>query len=325
MVTLDNIVKNVPEFNGDLEGNRIFYETARQGLARITEETTKFDLSLKAKTGYDNFILPPEEGDEATYRQGSASFTIKSERRIKRPAYKEVVVGLETHLQGIGFLAGTGRTIAHVAKKGNDYYIDAERLEEDFAILVHNALKPEVKHTITYEAIGILAKLAADPQSIVDICVPLDMSRYNREVAETYVLMQLVKPNLEAFATAYEAILAGRHENKEEKIVNVGGGDAYRVAKSTSRGADWALVTRTLYLIPKVKKCVGELNTLADENLTISEKKRKLPDYTLWERDVNGQSRTYVSLSSVYERIQALKGEETLQARRQSISGVKVV
>ena len=331
MVTIDDILRNVPDFNGDVQGNRIFYEQAAQGLARIKKEEEVFKTTLKAKTGFDDFNLPEDGGKEVDFTLGDAEFKVKSEKRIKRPAYMQAVEPLERLVQGMGYLAGTGRTIAYLAKKDQKYYVDAAQLEEDFAIMVHAILIPEVKHTITHTAKGGLEKLAQDPVSIKEIRVPEDMSHYKRGPAEAYVLMQALKPRLEGFVKAYEAQLsavaiakATDQIDKTESLAQVGGGEAYSVKTSKAKGTDWFFVVRQLYQVPNVReKCVGELNILADQDVSIAEK-RKLP-YELWQREVNGEPKTYVSLNSVYERIQELKGAETLEARRKKIEGVKVV
>jgi hypothetical protein len=311
MVTIDNIVKNVGTFNGNLEEGKTEYEIARQGLALIESATASLEKNMKGRITLDDTYLAESRNDKM-FRLGNVTFLLKSEARIKRPAFKEAVEMLESRVSAVNYLSQMGRTIAGVVKDPDGRsYIPVEWLKEDAEITISSILVPELKQTINYETEGSIAGEITNPASIQEIALSKNLGLLTIENAENYVRMKTIAPRLEEYVASYESALKKEAGRKTEKTVAVGESDAYKVKKEKAEGVDWAYVAKQLFLVPTDKKSVGELFQLADNNLNLMQKVISLsPTYRLWERQVSGEKRHYVALQSVYDRIQELKEDE---------------
>ena len=319
MVTIDDRVQNVPEFNGDLTRGEKNYQRAVQGLDLAKARMGALEDALKAETGYDDLNLPPEVM-ETTLEAGDATFTVTSHKGKKRPQYKTAVTEMENYLNGIAVIISEGRTITGVVKQGRGTYIRAEALRDQFDIIVAGVMRPGVTHKISYEAKGELAdELAVDE-------VELPQERYagnlNSENAANYVRMDRILPNLAAFKKAYEKELA-KGQKKPEQTTQVKASTAYTTTKSTASGPDWAYVVKTLVTVPTDRNGEGEINILADPEATKTSR-RELP-YQVIFREYRGAEEAYVSIQSVYKRIQELKEGPQIEARRLQAQSKEVV
>ncbi len=320
MVTLDNTLVNVGEFKGDLEAGRRNYERAVQGLELIVEEKSQLEASLKDFTGFDNFNLPLEP-TENTLKRGSVEFAIKSDARIKRPAYKEAVTGMENYLDGIAFLLSQGRDISGIFKRKNLIFVDVERLFGAFDIIVGGVLLPEVEHTIRYKAYGDLAdEGAVDKLTLRQGRNPASLTEEN---VIAYVRMDRLAPILAAYVEAYRGELT-KGQRKPEKLIPVTTKSAYKSTKLTAVGPNWAYVVKTLVTVPTDDKTVGELNLLNEPSLSRVEKQNMFPHYQLGYRRDN-PTILYVSIQSIDQRIKDLIKGKKIEAARTFVEPVEIV
>jgi len=310
MGTIDNVVYRVGKFDGDVAEGRIDYERAKQGAELIKKEKTALEESLKRETGYSHLDLP-EEGAELDVARGAVTFKIKSFKIVKKPQYKSAVEGMENYLEGIANLLSEGRTITGVVKEGRRTYVAAEKLLEEFDIIVAGIMLPDIRQNITHSTEGQILK-DADLDKIV-----LDESRDPAALTEenflNYLKMDIVLPTLKKYVAAYEKALS--KGKKKEKVTAVDDKVAYKTTKSTPVITDWANVVKTLVTVPTDPDMEGELNMLADASVSKAEKERTMPHYKMIYHEVRGESILYISLESVYDRIQELKGSQTESKR----------
>lgn len=310
MVTLDGTILNVGEFNGNLTRGRLDYERAKQGLELIDEEMSALEESLKAYTGLDSINLPAIS-QTTELDLGDVVFTIKSDKRMKRPKYKEAVTQMETYLMGLSFLHSEGKTITGLVKQGRDLYISVDTLHDSFETIVAGVMIPEVKHTIRYDT-------PHDYSGIERLALPeeRDSSELNSENARNYAIMDAIKPNLLQYAKAYEATLVEGKNPVTKKT-------AYSASRTTAVGVDWKNVVTTLISFPTLDN-EGEIDILYDPEISKAQKEREMP-FDLMYRQPNGVRTLYVSIGSVYDRIQELKGEASIISHRALITPNEVV
>ena len=320
MVTLDNKIRNVGEFKGDLEAGRRNYERATQGLQLIVGEKSQLEEALKGYTEFDNLNLPSEPA-ATDIRRGDVRFLIGSSTRIKRPAYKEAVTGMENYIDGIVFLLSQKMDISEVFKRGRLAFMSVEKLFEAFSIIVGGVLKAEVVHTISYEVAGELAsEKLLDELALREGRNPAALTGEN---FSNYVRLDRLEPILAAYVTKYEAALS-KGQRKPKRVTDVTTRSAYETTKSKAEGPDWAYVVKTLVKVPTDPESIGELNILRDPEISKAEKERKLPHYQLTY--VNGGDKIlYVSIQSVSQRLQTLKQGPGIEARRLDVKPVEIV
>jgi hypothetical protein len=340
MVTFDGIIKNVGEFSGDLKLGRRNYERAKQGLGLIDKEVSALEETLKRETGFDLFNMPT--GVETTVLDiGDVCFEIKTQSKIKRPQYKTVVTEMENYLMGISFLLSQGKTITGVVVEGRNQYVNVDKLVEAYEVMVAGVMKPELKHTIKYKISDKLKN-----EGITDIV--LDQGRDNDYLNEinsaNYVKMNLLRGVLASYVKSYEKslsesdtqsdsksdsksegnLLEDQDENSES-VIAVTTKSAYSAKKSVAHGVDWGYVVKTLITVPTDRgQEEGELNILADADISKAEKDRELPFYKTIYREPRGIRTLYVSIKSVYDRIQELKVAD-IKTNRLSVKPKEIV
>lgn len=321
MVTIDNTILNVGEFNGDLTRGRLDYERAKQGLERIGAEAGALEGALKEYTGFSNMDLPTKQ-TVTVVQEGDVIFTVTSEKRTKRPRYKDAVTGMENYLNGISCLVSQGREISGVVQQGRSIFVSVDQLLEAYDLVVAGIMIPEVKHTIRYELGGALAEEEA--QDGITLREGRDPSALNEENFVLYARMDAIRENLEAFVGAYEKELA-KGQRGPERTRTVSQKAAFTTKKSTSVGTDWAYVVQTLVTVPTQPDQEGELNALADPGVSMAQKQRDMPEYNMRYIDNRAGKQLYVSIQTVYDRIQMLKAEQDVQSKRLKVEAKAVV
>jgi len=300
MVTIDNTLYAVKEFSGDLEAGKRDYDRAQQGAERIKKEMSTLEERLKAHTGYDKLNLPQPSATTMIVR-GDVKIEIKSEKRTKKPAYKEAACEMERYLNGINFLLSEGRTITGVVKEGKKTYIGITKLVEAYEVMVAGVTVSEVKHTIRWDS-----EIQA-----VDELVLTGKSTMTAENFEQYAKMDMMLPAMKTYVKAYETKLT-KDQRSREKVTAVTSKSALKSTKTTSKGPNWKYV---------VTNIVEELDELASES-SKAEKERELPFYDLIYK---ANKRLFVSLQSVYDRIQDLKEGQSITSKRLKVEPKEVV
>lgn len=321
MVTLDQKVENVGVFKGDLQAGRRDYERAKQGSELLGGWMPQFEGAVKAQTGFNELNLPSDQ-TTTTIESGLVKFLVDSFTKTKRPKYKAAVEGMENYLKGISVLLSQGRTITGILKEGRSTYIRTDSLLNAFDLIVAGVMELEVKHTITYEVSGALAD-----EGVIDELVlgdPTSAGEVTESNSRKYIRADRLRPVLERYVKAYEKALA-KGQRKEKKTKAVTSKSAYTTTRGKSEGPDWAYVVKTLIKVPTDEECVGELNALADEDVSKAEKERQFPWYKLKYMEPRGVQRLYVSIQSVYDRIQSLKEGKTVEADRLQVEPKEIV
>jgi len=323
MVTIDNTIVNVDEFTGDIEAGRVDYERAKQGTELVKTEMSALEERLKAYTGFDTMNLP--EGTEVTtIRRGDVSFEVKSQKRTKRPQYKTAVTEMENHLTGISFLLSQGRAITGIVVEDDKSYIAVDKLLEAYEIIVAGITNPEVKHTIRYELNGVLAEELEGRVEEIELRDGRNPAAMTGENFANYARMDHLVSGLTEYVKEYEKALSKGQRKGSTRTTAITNDKAYKSTKAVSTGTDWAYVVGSLISLGGRHKEVGELNQLNDDR-SFSEKRIAHDQYDLLEREVRGRPSVYVSMQSVYQRIQGLKGEQMIIAQRQEVVGKDIV
>jgi hypothetical protein len=324
-VTLDRVLKSIQQYSGDQTRDQIYYEIARQGLPIAEEQMEITKEALKAETGFDEMNLP--EGIEYTLiSKGDVVVSIKSSQATKKPSYKSAVTEWEHYLIGTQRRVSRGVATVGIAKEKSVYMISAEKLLDEFYTIVEANRFPGVRHTIDFDVKGNLAT-----EQLPDELETKGRKGFvitDRSLAD-YVRMERFKAVYENFMQQYESELTPGKPGM--KLVSEEQG--YNVEKTKAQGPDWYNVVRSMVSIEdlskgkKTKKSAdrepdveGELNILADHSISLAEKRRMFDNYDLMYRESNGERKVYVSLQSVYDRLQTLKDSDTITAKRTRIS-----
>ena len=317
MVTIDNMVENVGVFKGDLEKERRNYERAKQGAALLKGEKAKLEDSLRLWTGFHEWNLP-EGAITQEINRGEVTFTVKSHATTKRPQYKTAATELENYLCALNSFALRNEARPGLIVESRRAYIATGTLLERTEEIIEGILKPAAEHEISYDA--------PDP-----IKAPIEMEiipdrayRLKPEDFADYVRMDRLQTILEDFKKAYEKQF--RKQNKGKTVVAVTSRTGYEQKSQESEGVDWAYVVKRL-ITPRTADTdeEGELEILADQGIGIAEKKQEMPWYDIIRKDINGLKTLYVGVQSVYDRIQELKGEESVKSRREKLVLTEVV
>lgn len=318
MTTIDNKVQNIKsEFDGDLARSHLDYERAVQGLEKAEERISVLEEGVKQATGFDNTDLP--DGIVMTDLDiGDVHFTVRSETRTKRPQYKTAVERMEGYLTGVGLLIAQGNIVSNVIKDGRTVYIDIDTLLEAYSVIVAGIMKPEVKHTIKYETAGKVGS-----EGTLDEITLGKTDDLTPATAAEYVRLDRVTDDLAKFKKEYEAKL------KKGKTTAVTQSKAYAKEAAEANGVDWAYVVMTLITVTTNPGKIGELNALAEMSEKCVEYKRKqFPHFKIIDTDLytgEGNDMTYVSLNSIYNRIQQLKAEKTITSDRTQVNGKEII
>lgn len=317
MVTIDDTIKNIGEYKGDLQAGRRDYERAKQGSERIKQEMAAMEDRLKIYTGFSNMNLP-DQPEVTTIRRGDLNFEIKSHAKTKKPQYKTGVVQMETYLDGISCRLHQGNEMPGVEKVGRKAYIEAETLLQAYDIFVAGIMVPEVRHVIRYDADGELADELEKKIDQIDLPEGKSTSTLTADNFANYAKMDHIRENLSDYVKAYEKDLS-------RGVTAVTTRSSYKKTTSKAKSVDWAYVLTTLVTVPTNPDEQGELNLIADPGISLAEKQRQLPQYDLAYIDSGSYRVVGISIESIYDRIQELKGDQTIEAKRQIVEAREIV
>lgn len=308
-MSIDLVIENVGIFKADLKASRKDYERIVQYLPQIGELKGSIESVLKKMTGYDAFNLPGSPVD-SVFDIGDMHFKIRSDPKTKKPSYKTMVSGMEHYLWGIVFKTSTGSAITGIVKEKNEDYMMADRLKEEFEIIVWGLLEPEVRQTIRYTITGPLA--GEEPLS--QLIIPKKIySPLTSDDGLLYLRLDRIAEHMTKFKKAYEKELTkGMKKKQKTKTTQISSTKAFDVEQTQRAGPRWQLVVKTLVTVPVEGAEEGELDKLAA--LDLKSARKAFPWYRLIEREVRNKSKLYVSIPSVYKRIQELKGIEPVKA-----------
>jgi len=321
MVTIDKIVQNVGTFDGNVKNHRM-YERAKENVLALKgdEGTLKLEQTLKRNTGYNDFNLPREPQDY-NISFGDITFNVRSEKTTKKPQYKTAVVQMENYLSGIMQLVSSDRVITGVAKEEGQWCIGVDKLLEQYELIIAGVKYPGIKQTIKYATTGTMTEES----------VPKDMhlslennGNLTADNFRNYVRKDRLKEVSEDYVKDYEKALGTKE--KVSGIISVNTRKGYKEKSTKAEGVNWAYVTKTLVNDAfENNDEMGELNTLADPNMSVKAKRKILPEYDLFVREPYGEKKLYVGLQSVYLRIQDLKDEKVITANRTKYTAKEIV
>jgi len=320
MVTLDKIVKKVPPFEGDTSKTE-HYSAAKQGLKLIKEAQNRLKEMIKAETGFDEMSLP--EGvkkTEITVNDYKAN--VKSNTTTKRPPYQTAVISMENYLLGRNYIGEIeGKAITGMIKYKKRYFIAAEELRDTFKIFVAGVLVPGVNHTIKVTGPSKEYKgQSIDDIDSVDLS-DVDKESIDEKILKDYIIIGNIKKNLNDYVKAYKNTIM----DDTSEVVAVNEETAFEKGESISKGPNWANVAKTLVRVRPTEKKLGELDIVADPEISLAEKKRQMPYFDMAYHTANEEKRVYISLTSVYDRIKSLKEEKPIISKREKIEPVEIV
>jgi hypothetical protein len=321
MVTIDKIVQNVGKFDGKVENHRM-YERAKENILALKEDegTLKLEQTLKMNTGYNDFNLPREPQDY-NISLGEVTFNVRSETTTKRPQYKTAVTQMENYIGGIMLLLSSDRIITGVAKEEGQWCISADKLLEQYELIIAGVKSPGIKQTIKYETSGIMAQESIPQDMHLSVTNNGNLTADN---FRNYVRKDKLLDVSTKYVKAYEKVLGT--ENKVAGIVSVNTRKGYKEENTKAEGTDWAYVAKSLINDSfEDDDAMGELNILADSNISVKSKRKELPFYDLFVREPYGEKTLYVGLESVYHRIQDLKDEKIITSDRTKYVSKEIV
>lgn len=321
MVTIDKIVQNIGKFDGKVENHRM-YERAKENILALKEDkgTLKLEQTLKMNTGYNEFNLPREPQDY-NISLGDVIFNVRSETTTKRPQYKTAVTQMENYISGIMLLLSSDRIITGVAKEEGKWCISADTLLEQYELIIAGVKSPGIKQTIKYEVSGLMVQenIPQDMHLSVENNGNLTVDNFRN-----YVRKDKLLEVSEKYIKAYERALG--KEKKIAGIIPVNSRKGYKEENTKAEGTNWAYVAKSLVNDSfDSDDTMGELNILADPNISIKEKRKSLPDYDLFIRAPYGEKKLYIGLESVYHRIQGLKDEKVITSDRTKYISKEIV
>lgn len=320
MVTIDNVVENVGEFKGNLETERRNYERAKQGSPLLEEEKKKLEDHLKAWTGFDEWNFPIGVVNQDITR-GDVTFTVKSHSTTKRPQYKTAVTEMENYLSALNSFAMRNQARPGLIVESKNAYIRVDILLERAEEIVQGIIRTIPEHEIAY---GVKGELATEKAPATYQVEKERSYKIKAEDFADYVRMDRIQGVLDKFKRAFEKKF--KKEKPEEKISPVTTRTGYARSTVNAEGTDWTYVVKTLISTPTMEEQgEGEFERLAEQDVSLPEKQKDMPDYLLIRKTSNGQAGIYVGVLSVYDRIQMLKGEETIKSRREKLILTEVV
>jgi hypothetical protein len=333
MVTLNNQIKQVTTFRGDLKEQRLEYETAKQGLANLEYACNQFVESIKGAcdtANNYNLLNMPKETTNTKMKIGEVDFTILSWSDTRRPSYQGIVSSWVTNLDGLVLAANEGKAITGMPKHDDKYWLETVWARNYLFIPVCKSIQPVIAHEVVYDA-PQLVEAAKNPELVIDLGNDLkELNLLKPKNALNYVLMREIRSDLECFVKNYEDKLNSKLGKRKEDTVPISETDAYEVRKIKSKGPNWPQVVKRMILVPTDKKCVGELDILADVNLSLTDRmEMKLEDgklknlYTLWVPE--GKASLYLSIPSIINRIDELKEEDPVKSKRLTVENKDIV
>jgi hypothetical protein len=304
MVTLDNIVEDVGKFDGNISENNKTYEKAKQNveLLKGNEGMHKLEETLKKAAGYDDFNLPWEPNDYSV-SLGGITFKVRSESTTKRPRYQSAVEQMGTYLNGINKLLSENHIITGVAKNEDKtmWGISVDDLLENYTVILSGIKYPGIKQVVTYEASEITT-----PKKM-NVSKENDGSLTEENFRDYAMKDDLLDISIK-YVKAYEKAL-GDHK-KVGSVIPVTSKTGYEEKPIKSEGVDWGYVAKTL--VNDDPKALGELNILANPDISFEDKQAKMPYYDLFVREPFGEKKLYIGIRSVYDRMQDLKKDRTI-------------
>ncbi len=140
------IIKQAPVFV-DLETSRTAYERASQTLPKVKDNLiAPFKTLLYEAAGIDPYQMATD-AVQIPIKAGNVQFEFQVERRIATPAYKGVVEGWQSYVNGVNLLVGE-RVITGIIRRDGRNYMSVESIRDQFAICAYGALKVGLEFNI---------------------------------------------------------------------------------------------------------------------------------------------------------------------------------
>ncbi len=310
-ITLDQVVKKISPFTGDMKEGRRDYERAKQGVELLDQKLEAMQETIKEETGFSKVNIPKEKHVD-TFTYDGIVLKVTSVPTTKKPQYKTAVTQMENYLVGVGSLLSEGRVITGIVQEKNQWYIRADKLLEQFETIKAGIMVGNIRQSITYKAPHTI-----DVPQELDLSTP-DLFELHEENAKLYVQMNQIKEMYKSYIEAYEAKL----ETKKDGIVKINTRAGIEKSKKSKEMTQWKDIIEVFLGTAEQE---GELHILADAELSLGQKKRRVPQYKLITHNAHGVDRTYVAISSVYRRINDLKEIYVNDAKRTAFEPIEIV
>ncbi|MFH0876039.1 MAG: hypothetical protein V1859_08940 [archaeon] len=323
MAINDIIEKASPKvFDGsDLRRYRSRYERAKQNVETLTDIILFLENVFYDKTSYHKFNLPPEEGAIKYIpenEEGSVRVKVNSEARIKKPAYKQMCEEMKIYLNEILRLLNQKKTITYVRKENGVPYIRVKKVKEAYDSIIKSKLDYTVEHNIETIVKGELE----NEGTLSRLLIPqIDTGEITQNDLIFYLRAKRLLDDEFKFIKQYDNVLKSRHaKGKKKATIQVSSKHSYGSTRKTSTLPDYPNVVRNIISVPVKTKTdkkgepipVGELNQIDDDNISFEEKLNMFnTKYELMQKHLKRDGTVlYVSIPSLYRRIESLLGEE---------------
>jgi len=328
------VIEVVGVFSGDLAKDRIKYERAQNNVEQLIEEISPLEKALCEATGFNKFNLPPQGVHEKKIPENDdvdVQFLLDTHARTKTPSYKNVVSGMKGYLNGILFIVSQGSAITGVRKENDMYYMSVNKVKEAFDIIVGGELESTLEYNIKYIISGPLAKEKTLKRLVIE---EKDRSILDQDNFSFYVRAQRILNDDSEFIDAYESKIKEKvPKEKEKKTVQVSGTRGYTAKKTKRIIPPYGNAVRILVNVPVDSHPrekgemipVGELNQLIDANINYEDKVEMFQHYDLIERDVRNKPVLFVSIKSIYNRLDNLLGIDPTETESYRITPKEII
>lgn len=228
---------------------------------------------------------------------------VQLERRYRKTAYKKVVEEMEDHLEGIAFHKNRGRHITDTIRRNSKLYIHAERLLEDFDIILGGNLGLAVEYNVN--------PLVSYKEPRETLIVPEDSTtKLSANSIRLLAQIGFALPLEKAYLTKYNKEAAKGAPNGGVNVTEVSSRKAVEGGHTEKDLTDYTNIVRSLIPVPTedhTKKWDPELPYLVRKDISFESKKDIMPWYELATGRNGERLGVYVGIKSVYERLQELK------------------
>ena len=297
----------------DVAKEALLAQRTEHNIERMKDLKKKISERIARRYRFDTYIEKEGVVERQLYADNVKLADIKGELRYKKTPYKAVAEGMEAHLLGITFHFNRGRWMTpDLTRRGNEPYVHAEKLIDDFAIEMAGHLSPAVECNITP------AIEWKEPKETLIIPQNAD-----REISANSLrlLMQInyALPLEEAYLKKFRKTAAEGASKNGVNVTEVNSRKAVEGGSVERETTDWANVVRSLIPAPMEnhdREWDPELPYLADSSKWFGPRAKEiLAHYELSDWKPGEKKGMYVSVRSIYERIQQLKEEGAGKAK----------
>lgn len=297
----------------DVAREAVLAQRAEHNIEIMEDLKDKISERIARRYRLDAFMTKDGIIERELYAGNDKLADVKGELRYKKTPYKKVAEGMEAYLQGIAFHFNRGRWMTPgLTRREHEPYMHVESLIDEFGILLAGHLSPAVECNITP-----VIQWKEPGETLI---IPANA---DREISANAIrlLMQIgcALPLEKSYLKKFRKEAAKGAPKEGVNITEVSPRRAVEGGSVEKETVDWADVVRSLITAPMEnhdREWDPELPYLADQTKWFGPRaKEVLAHYELSESQPGEKKGNYVSIRTVYERMQQLKEEGAGRAK----------